>query len=193
MSTTEVESFLAFTDGIQGPGLMESMQKRAARFGAGAIWDDATSLSLTGAVKTVVTGGGETYTADTVILATGSAYRAVRDVAASGVFVAIGHVPRTELLVGQVDLDPRATSSSRAAPRGRTSPVWSRAATPSTTPTARRSPQRAPAARRHSTPSTTSPSSPLDRTATALVAPTVGFLPELSAVTLDVNIDICQY
>ncbi len=191
MSTTEVESFRGIFDGIQGPGLMESMQKRAARLGAGAIWDDAMSLSLMGAVKTVVTGGGETYTVDTVILATGSAYCAVRDVAASGVFVAIGHVPRTELLVGKLDLDPRATSSSRAVPRGRTTPVWSRAATPSTTPTARRSPQRAPAAGRHSTPSTTSPSSPLDRTATALVAPTVGFFPELSAVTLDVNIDIC--
>lgn len=213
MNTTEVENFPGFPEGIQGPELMENMQKQAERFGAEVIWDDATSLSLTGAVKTVVTGGGTTYTADAVILATGSAYRelgiddekrlsgrgvswcatcdgfffrdqeilvvgggdsaveeatfltrfaskvtivhrrdqlraskimadrafndpkisfawnseivaiqgdqkvtgvtlrdtqtgAERDVPATGVFVAIGHVPRTELLVGQVDLDP---------------------------------------------------------------------------------------
>ncbi|MDA8440404.1 MAG: hypothetical protein M0Z51_16320 [Propionibacterium sp.] len=187
MNTTEVENFPAFSDGIQGPGLMESMQKRAARFGAGAIWDDATSLSLTGAVKTVVTGGGQTYTADAVILATGSAYRAVRDVAASEVFVAIGHVPRTELPVGQVDLDPEGYILVEGRSTRTNIPG------PSATPTARRSPQRAQAARRHSTPRTTSPTSPLDRTATALVAPTVGFLPVPSAVTLDVNIDICQY
>ena len=75
MNTTEVENFPGWPDGIQGPELMENLQKQAERFGAEVVWDDATSLELTGPVKTIVTGGGETYRARAVILATGSAYR----------------------------------------------------------------------------------------------------------------------
>src|SRR4051812_20459179 len=74
MNTTEVENFPGFVDGIQGPDLMDHMRKQAERFGAELISDDATELSLEGAVKTVVV-GGETYRARTVILAMGSAYR----------------------------------------------------------------------------------------------------------------------
>src|SRR5437764_565670 len=74
MNTTEVENFPGFVDGIQGPDLMDHMRKQAERFGAEIISDDATELSLTGEVKTVVV-GGETYRARTVILAMGSAYR----------------------------------------------------------------------------------------------------------------------
>lgn len=75
MNTTDVENFPGFPDGILGPELMESMQKQAERFGAEVVWDDVVSVELDGAVKTVVTGGGETYRARAVILATGSAYR----------------------------------------------------------------------------------------------------------------------
>lgn len=212
MNTTEVENFPGFPDGIQGPELMDSMQKQAEKFGAEVLWDDATHLDLTGDVKVVTTGNGDVFRARAVILATGSAYRELglpdekrlsgrgvswcatcdgfffrdqdilvvgggdsaveeatflsrfgrtvtmvhrrdqlraskimadraaadpkigfawnsqvvaihgeekvtgvtlqdtvtgetRDVAAGGLFVAIGHVPRTDLLVGQVDLD----------------------------------------------------------------------------------------
>ncbi|GEL96144.1 thioredoxin-disulfide reductase [Cellulomonas composti] len=75
MNTTEVENFPGWPDGIQGPELMEQLQKQAERFGAEVLWDDATSLELTGPVKTVTVSGGETYLAKAVILATGSAYR----------------------------------------------------------------------------------------------------------------------
>ena len=75
MNTTEVENFPGWPDGIQGPELMEALQKQAERFGAEVLWDDATSLELTGPVKTVTLSGGETYRAKAVILATGSAYR----------------------------------------------------------------------------------------------------------------------
>ena len=75
MNTTEVENFPGFPDGVQGPELMENLQKQAEKFGAEVLWDDATSLDLTGPIKTVVTGGGETFTAKAVILSTGSAYR----------------------------------------------------------------------------------------------------------------------
>jgi thioredoxin reductase (NADPH) len=75
MNTTEVENFPGFPEGIQGPELMEAMQKQAEKFGSEVVWDDATSVDLTGPVKTIVTGGGETYRARAVILSTGSAYR----------------------------------------------------------------------------------------------------------------------
>ncbi|GIG20702.1 thioredoxin reductase [Cellulomonas chitinilytica] len=75
MNTTEVENFPGFPDGIQGPELMDNLQKQAEKFGAEVLWDDAVSLSLDGPVKTVVTGGGDTFQARAIILSTGSAYR----------------------------------------------------------------------------------------------------------------------
>jgi len=75
MNTTEVENFPGFPDGIQGPELMEGLQKQAEKFGAEVLWDDASSLDLTGEIKTIETLGGETFQARAVILATGSAYR----------------------------------------------------------------------------------------------------------------------
>jgi len=75
MNTTEVENFPGFPDGIMGPELMENLQKQAEKFGATIEWDDAVAVDLTGDVKTVETGSGETFTARAVILALGSAYR----------------------------------------------------------------------------------------------------------------------
>ncbi|TQL02229.1 thioredoxin-disulfide reductase [Cellulomonas sp. SLBN-39] len=75
MNTTEVENFPGFPDGVQGPELMDSLQKQAEKFGAEVLWDDATSLDLTGDVKVVTTGSGDVYRARSVILSTGSAYR----------------------------------------------------------------------------------------------------------------------
>jgi thioredoxin reductase (NADPH) len=75
MNTTEVENFPGFTDGIMGPQLMEQMRAQAVRFGAELIADDITSVDLTGDIKTVVDGSGNTHTAKAVILAMGSAYR----------------------------------------------------------------------------------------------------------------------
>jgi len=74
MTTTEVENFPGFPDGILGPELMDSMRKQAERFGAEFITDDATSLDLTGEMKTVRI-GKTAYHAKAVIVATGSAWR----------------------------------------------------------------------------------------------------------------------
>ena len=74
MNTTEVENFPGFPEGIMGPDLMNNIRGQAERFGAELVADDAVSVDLTGAVKTVRTHGSE-FTADTVILSMGSAYR----------------------------------------------------------------------------------------------------------------------
>lgn len=75
MNTTEVENFPGFQDGIMGPALMENMRAQAVRFGAELITDDVTEVNLTGDIKTVKDGSGNEYSAKSVILAMGSAYR----------------------------------------------------------------------------------------------------------------------
>jgi len=75
MNTTEVENFPGFTDGIMGPALMENMRAQAVRFGTEIVTDDIVSVDLTGPVKTVTDGSGNTHQARAVILAMGSGYR----------------------------------------------------------------------------------------------------------------------
>jgi thioredoxin reductase (NADPH) len=74
MNTTEVENFPGFRDGIMGPALMDEMRAQAERFGAEMVADDIVEVDLTGAVKVVRT-ATDTYTARSVVLATGSGYR----------------------------------------------------------------------------------------------------------------------
>ena len=75
MTTTEVENFPGFVDGVMGPELMESMRKQAARFGTELITDDVVEMDLKSEIKTVKDGSGNVVQARAVILATGSAYR----------------------------------------------------------------------------------------------------------------------
>ncbi|WIY82603.1 thioredoxin-disulfide reductase [Propionimicrobium sp. PCR01-08-3] len=75
MTTTEVENFPGFPEGIQGPDLMANMRAQAERFGAELITDDATSLELTADIKKVTDTDGNVYLGRAVILAMGSAYR----------------------------------------------------------------------------------------------------------------------
>ncbi len=81
MTTTEVENFPGFADGILGPELMDNMRKQAERFGAEFLTDDVTRVELvdtgalgSGATQKVYVGETE-YQAKAVILATGSAWR----------------------------------------------------------------------------------------------------------------------
>ncbi|HEV2640691.1 MAG TPA: thioredoxin-disulfide reductase [Actinocrinis sp.] len=75
MNTTEVENFPGFPDAIMGPDLMDNLRKQAERFGAELVTDDIVEVDLSGPVKRVVDGAGETHTALSVIVATGSGYR----------------------------------------------------------------------------------------------------------------------
>ena len=74
MTTTEVENYPGFRDGIMGPALMDEMRAQAERFGAELIPDDVVEVDLTGDVKVVKT-ATETYSARSVVLAMGSGYR----------------------------------------------------------------------------------------------------------------------
>jgi thioredoxin reductase (NADPH) len=77
MNTTEVENFPGFVDGIMGPDLMDAMRKQAKRFGANLITDDIVEMDLTGPIKVLKDGSGNTVKAKAVVLAMGSAYREI--------------------------------------------------------------------------------------------------------------------
>ena len=74
MTTTEVENFPGFPEGIQGPQLMDDMRTQAERFGAELVPRDVTEVDLTATPK-VVKVGSEVHLAHAVIVATGSKYR----------------------------------------------------------------------------------------------------------------------
>src|SRR6202789_874593 len=88
MTTTEVENYPGFRDGIQGPELMDQMREQALRFGADLRMEDVESMSLDGPVKSVTTSEGETLRARAVILAMGAAARYL-------------HVPGEQELLGR--------------------------------------------------------------------------------------------
>jgi thioredoxin reductase (NADPH) len=77
MNTTEVENFPGFVDGIMGPDLMDAMRKQAKRFGANLVTDDIVEMDLSGPIKVLKDGSGNTVKAKSVILAMGSAYREI--------------------------------------------------------------------------------------------------------------------
>jgi thioredoxin reductase (NADPH) len=74
-TTTEVENFPGFPQGVQGPDLMDHMREQAERFGAEIVDDDITAVDLTGDTKTVTDSTGTRHHARTVIVATGSQHR----------------------------------------------------------------------------------------------------------------------
>ncbi|MCX5101310.1 thioredoxin-disulfide reductase [Streptomyces sp. NBC_00264] len=74
-TTTEVENFPGFPDGIDGPALMENMRAQAEKFGAEMIDDDIVEVDLTGDIKLLTDSSGTVHRAKTVIVATGSGYR----------------------------------------------------------------------------------------------------------------------
>lgn len=77
MNTTEVENFPGFTEGVMGPDLMDSMRKQAERFGATLITDDVVEMDLSGPIKILKDGSGNTVRARAIILAMGSAFREI--------------------------------------------------------------------------------------------------------------------
>jgi len=71
MTTTEVENFPGFPEGITGPELMDLMKKQAQKFGTQILPEDVTSVDLSKR-PFKVTGSSTSFLADTMIIATGA-------------------------------------------------------------------------------------------------------------------------
>ena len=71
MTTTEVDNYPAFADGIQGPELMEHFLKHAERFGTEIVFDQIHTADLQNRPFTLKGDMGE-YTCDALIIATGA-------------------------------------------------------------------------------------------------------------------------
>ena len=73
--TSEVENYPGFADVIQGPWLMEQMQKQAEHVGTKIAYDIVTSVDFSTRPLRCMTDQGDTYLADSVIIATGAQAR----------------------------------------------------------------------------------------------------------------------
>jgi thioredoxin reductase (NADPH) len=71
-TTTEVENFPGYPEGITGPELMEDLKKQAARFGTDVRWGVATKADFSGDVHKVWIDETHLVEAETVIIATGA-------------------------------------------------------------------------------------------------------------------------
>ena len=74
-TTTDVENYPGFADVIQGPWLMEQMQKQAAHVGAKLVADYVTKVDLARRPFRVECDSGNVYLADALVLATGAQAR----------------------------------------------------------------------------------------------------------------------
>jgi thioredoxin reductase (NADPH) len=71
--TTDVENYPGFADVIQGPWLMEQMQKQAEHVGTRMIWDTIVDIDLASGSPFVAKGdSGDEYVGDVLVIATGA-------------------------------------------------------------------------------------------------------------------------
>jgi len=72
-TTTDVENFPGFPEGVMGPELIDRMKAQAERFGAEFLsYQDVTELDFTERPIKVTTGSGETYSCYALSIATGA-------------------------------------------------------------------------------------------------------------------------
>lgn len=74
MNTTLVENFPGFKEGVMGPELMMNMVEQAKNQGAELVFNEATDIDLSNGNK-IVTIGDKQYSAEAIIIATGSSPR----------------------------------------------------------------------------------------------------------------------
>jgi thioredoxin reductase (NADPH) len=73
--TTDVENYPGFADVIQGPWLMEQMQKQAEHVGTRIVTDHVNKIELAQRPFRLTCDSGDVYLADSLILATGAQAR----------------------------------------------------------------------------------------------------------------------
>lgn len=73
--TTEVENYPGFAEAIQGPWLMDQMQKQAEHVGTRFMHDTIVKVDLSKRPFTAFGDSGDTYTGDTLIISTGATAR----------------------------------------------------------------------------------------------------------------------
>jgi len=71
-TTTEVDNFPGYPDGVTGPEMMEQLQKQAERFGTEVRWGLATAVDFSGPKHKVWIDDDYLIEADAVIIATGA-------------------------------------------------------------------------------------------------------------------------
>ncbi|MEA1898527.1 MAG: thioredoxin-disulfide reductase [Bacteroidota bacterium] len=71
-TTTEVENYPGYPEGVTGPVMMEDLKKQAVRFGTDVRWGLATSVVFTGENHNVVIDNKTNIEAESVIIATGA-------------------------------------------------------------------------------------------------------------------------
>ena len=73
--TTDVENFPGFEHAVQGPWLMEQMEKQAAHVGTTIIHDHIAKVDLSKRPFTCVGESGDNYVAEALVIATGASAR----------------------------------------------------------------------------------------------------------------------
>ena len=74
MTTTEVENYPGFANGIDGPELMTFMQQQSERFGTTMLIDEVTRVDFKSRPFRIFT-GSSSYTSDSVLISTGATPR----------------------------------------------------------------------------------------------------------------------
>jgi len=70
-TTTDVDNYPGYKDGVQGPEMMEDFKAQAERFGTEMIWDHINTVDFSNRPFTL-SGDDGTYTCDALIIATGA-------------------------------------------------------------------------------------------------------------------------
>jgi thioredoxin reductase (NADPH) len=72
-TTTEIDNFPGYPEGVDGNAMMEDLRKQATRFGCDVRWGVATAADLSKAPYSITIDGEKILTCDSLIIATGAA------------------------------------------------------------------------------------------------------------------------
>ncbi len=76
ITTTEVENFPGYPEGVKGPKMMEDLRSQAERFGLQVLSGEVTEVDFSAKPYTIrIDGGGTVVKAESVIIATGASAR----------------------------------------------------------------------------------------------------------------------